>query len=315
MEEIPAIMEERGMFFYAIRDCPSHCNWLWALPKDERAAWHKQYHSFDGKICRVCIKLQDQKCNGNWRQLPVEKIKYRLHSGDGAIVYEFSLPEIVQGGKIPPDYYPILYAANNGILVINLEGQPKTFVSFLRQLATDRMVIAEDGFSRISLDIVIIAIGNKDPEDWCKSDPALRSRIHPVQVLPPLDWRAEKRMIAKLGAARKSTSHLGPHLEDLYAKLIVATRMSFDGSIGFPPIVDVNAGEEILDEHTWRMASYSCQEVKSKSEADLDGRFGVFPRLSVIIHDLCLNQGECVTLEDVLRTVRTEIENSGPLIH
>ncbi len=318
---------------YAIKDCPVHESPLHLIPQTKRSDFRETYGvNIIGDICPYCRIRLDQEYNGDFMQMPVERIfiseaartgvgTYAPHDPTTAdiadLVGSVDLSKVAEyGDEGDPrawSWSGAVYAASRGMLeMIEILKVKREFLYLLLTLTQEKNVKVSR-FPLIYLDETIVAHTNlaefrKFLQE--KENEALLDRMVIVQVPYTLRYHDEARIYRKLISSTPTFQevHLDPHALNVAAVFAVLTRLypSEREDLDFPKKVRLYAGEDV--------EGISQTEVdRVKAEHPEEGLEGVSPRFVVnaLAGAISRSEKKSLTSMDVLLALKDTIESDA----
>src|SRR5689334_4724116 len=286
---------------YAIHGCPVHESPLHLVPHTLRAQF-RQTHGVEigGELCPHCAQRLAGELNGDFMQMPVERIflseagragvgTYAPHDPSTAdiadLVGSVDLSKVSQyGDEGDPrawSWSGAVFAASRGMLeMIEILKVKREFLYLLLTLTQEKNVKVSR-FPLIHLDETIIAHTNL--AEFRKflqeaENEALLDRMVILQVPYTLSYKEEARIYRKLTSSTQAFRdvHMDPHALHVAAAFAVLTRMQ--------------EGDDHEAENVKKSRLYAGEEVEGSSQSEVDkvrarfpdeGLAGVSPRFVI----------------------------------
>jgi serine protein kinase len=319
---------------YGIQGCPVHESPLHLIPHTLRSSFRETYGvEISGEICPHCrVRLENQH-NGDFMQMPVERIfiseagrigigTYAPHDPTTAdladLVGSVDLSKVAEyGDEGDPrawSWSGAVYAASRGMLeMIEILKVKREFLYLLLTLTQEKNVKVSR-FPLIYLDETILAHTNL--AEFRKflqesENEALLDRMVIIQVPYTLNYKDEARIYKKLissAAPAFREVHLDPHV--LHAAAVFAT------------LTRLHESEEKESELTKKVRIYADEEVEGVNRAEADrirhkmpdeGLAGVSPRfvINALSNAIIQSNVKSLTTMDVLLALKDAIENDA----
>jgi serine protein kinase len=319
---------------YGIRGCPVHESPLHLVPHSLRATFRETYGvDIAGEICPYCRNRLEQQFQGDFMQMPVERIfiseaarsgigTYAPHDPNTAdladLVGSVDLSKVAEhGDEGDPrawSWSGAVYAASRGMLeMIEILKVKREFLYLLLTL-TQEQNVKVSRFPLIYLDETIIAHTNL--AEFRKflqesENEALLDRMVIIQVPYALNYKDEARIYKKLissAAPAFREVHLDPHV--------------LHGAAVFAALTRLHEGEEKEAELCNKVRIYADEEVEGVNRSDAErikhrmpdeGLGGVSPRFVVnaLSNAIIQSSVKSLTTMDVLLALKDAIENDA----
>ncbi len=319
---------------YGIQGCPLHESPLHLIPHTLRAEFRKTYGvDIQGEVCPQCRMRLEQQFNGDFLQMPTERIfiseagrsgvgTYAPHDPTTAdladLVGSVDLSKVAEfGDEGDPrawSWSGAVYAASRGMLeMIEILKVKREFLYLLLTLTQEKNVKVSR-FPLIYLDETIIAHTNL--AEFRKflqesENEALLDRMVIIQVPYTLNFKDEARIYNKLISSAASAFrevHLDPHVLNVAAVFAILTRL--------------HESEEKDQELTKKIRIFSGEDVEGMSRTDAErvrqampdeGLSGVSPRFVINALSNAIIQSDChsLTTMDILLALKDSIENDA----
>src|SRR5712671_2914706 len=316
---------------YAIHGCPVHESPLHLVPHTLRGQV-RQTHGVDisGELCPHCVTRLAHEYNGDFMQMPVERIflseagrmgvgTYAPHDPTTAdiadLVGSVDLSKVSEiGDEGDPrawSWSGAVFAASRGMLeMIEILKVKREFLYLLLTLTQEKNVKVSR-FPLIHLDETIIAHTNlaefrkflQEPENE-----ALLDRMVIIQVPYTLSYKEEARIYSKLTSSTQAFRdvHMDPHALHIAAAFAVLTRMQ--------------EGDDHEAENVKKSRLYAGEEVEGMAQSELDkirarfpeeGLAGVSPRfvINALSNAIIQSRAKSLTAMDVLIALKDAIES------
>src|SRR3954466_5845367 len=316
---------------YAIHGCPVHESPLHLVPHTLRGQM-RQTHGVDirGELCPHCVSRLAHEYNGDFMQMPVERIflseagrmgvgTYAPHDPTTAdiadLVGSVDLSKVSEiGDEGDPrawSWSGAVFAASRGMLeMIEILKVKREFLYLLLTLTQEKNVKVSR-FPLIYLDETILAHTNL--AEFRKflqeaENEALLDRMVIIQVPYTLSYREEARIYKKLTSSTQTFRevHLDPHALHVAAVFAVLTRMQ-DAEGGEGESIKkarLYAGEDVEG-----MAQSEIAKIRARSPEE--GLSGVSPRFVVnaLSNAIIQSEAKSLTTMDVLIALKDAIES------
>jgi serine protein kinase len=316
---------------YAIHGCPVHESPLHLVPHTLRGQV-RQTHGIDirGELCPHCVSRLAHEYNGDFMQMPVERIflseagrmgvgTYAPHDPTTAdiadLVGSVDLSKVSEiGDEGDPrawSWSGAVFAASRGMLeMIEILKVKREFLYLLLTLTQEKNVKVSR-FPLIHLDETIIAHTNlaefrkflQEPENE-----ALLDRMVIIQVPYTLSYKEEARIYRKLTSSTQAFRevHLDPHALHVAAAFAVLTRMQ--------------EGDDHEAENVKKTRLYAGEDVEGMAQSEIEkirarapeeGLAGVSPRfvINALSNAIIQSQAKSLTTMDVLIALKDAIES------
>lgn len=319
---------------YGIQGCPVHESPLHLIPHTLRSSFRETYGvDINGEVCPHCRVRLENEHNGDFMQMPVERIfiseagrigigTYAPHDPTTAdladLVGSVDLSKVAEyGDEGDPrawSWSGAVYAASRGMLeMIEILKVKREFLYLLLTLTQEKNVKVSR-FPLIYLDETILAHTNL--AEFRKflqesENEALLDRMVIIQVPYTLNYKDEARIYKKLissAAPAFREVHLDPHV--LHAAAVFAT------------LTRLHEGEEKETELTRKVRIYADEEVEGVNRAEAErikqkmpdeGLAGVSPRfvINALSNAIIQSNTKSLTTMDVLLALKDAIENDA----
>ncbi len=319
---------------YGIRDCPVHESPLHLIPHTLRPNFRETYGvDISGEICPFCRMRLEQQHNGDFLQMPVERIfiseagrsgigTYAPHDPTTAdladLVGSVDLSKVAEyGDEGDPrawSWSGAVYAASRGMLeMIEILKVKREFLYLLLTLTQEKNVKVSR-FPLIYLDETILAHTNL--AEFRKflqesENEALLDRMVIIQVPYTLNYVDEARIYRKLissAAPAFREVHLDPHV--LHAAAVFAT------------LTRLHEADEKDQDMARKVRIYAHEDVEGINRADADrtrqklpeeGLGGVSPRFVINALSSAIIQSNMRSLStmDVLLALKDAIDSDA----
>ena len=323
---------------YGIAGCPLHESPLHLVPQGMRSDFRDSYGvELHGELCPHCHARLDEQYQGDFLQMPVERIvlseagrcgigTYAPHDPTTAdladLVGSVDLSKVAQyGDEGDPrawSWSGAVYAASRGMLeMIEILKVKREFLYLLLTLTQEKNVKVSR-FPLIYLDETIIAHTNlaefrKFVQE--SENEALLDRMVIVQVPYTLDYREEARIYRKLilSAPAFRAVHLDPHALHAAAVFAILSRLQ-DGDEKEAELVQrlrIHAGEDVEDLNQAEVRRLRERE-RDRSSQD-EALSGVSPRfvINALSHAIIAAERNSLSTMDVLLALKDSIENDA----
>ncbi len=316
---------------YAIHGCPVHESPLHLVPHTLRGQF-RQTHGVDitGELCPYCMSRLSSEFNGDFMQMPVERIflseaarigvgTYAPHDPTTAdiadLVGSVDLSKVSQyGDEGDPrawSWSGAVFSASRGMLeMIEILKVKREFLYLLLTLTQEKNVKVSR-FPLIHLDETIIAHTNL--AEFRKflqeaENEALLDRMVIIQVPYTLSYKEEARIYRKLTSSTQAFRevHLDPHALHVAAAFAVLTRLSEEGADTGDNVKKARlyAGEDVEG-----IAPGEVEKIRARNPEE--GLSGVSPRfvINALSSAIIQSQAKSLTTMDVLLALKDGIES------
>ena len=316
---------------YAIHGCPVHESPMHLVPHSLRPQFRESYGvEIMGELCPFCVSRLSHEFNGDFMQMPVERIftseagrvgvgTYAPHDPTTAdiadLVGSVDLSKVSQyGDEGDPrawSWSGAGFAASRGMLeMIEILKVKREFLYLLLTLTQEKNVKVSR-FPLIYLDETIIAHTNL--AEFRKflqeaENEALLDRMVIIQVPYTLNYKEEARIYRKLCSATQAfrAVHLDPHALHVAAVFAVLSRLA--------------EGEDREAENVKKVRLYAGEDVEGVSASEVDkirakspeeGLSGVSPRfvINALSNAIIQSHVKSLTTMDVLLALKDAIES------
>jgi len=316
---------------YGIHGCPVHESALHLVPHTLRGQFRASYGvDIQGELCPHCVSRLQHDFNGDFMQMPVERIfiteagrvgvgTYAPHDPTTAdiadLVGSVDLSKVSEfGDEGDPrawSWSGAVFAASRGMLeMIEILKVKREFLYLLLTLTQEKNVKVSR-FPLIHLDETILAHTNL--AEFRKflqeaENEALLDRMVIIQVPYTLSFREEARIYKKLTSSTQAFRevHLDPHALHTAAVFSVLTRLS--------------EGEAAENEHTKKVRVYAGEDVEGVAQSEVEkiraknpeeGLAGVSPRfvINALSNAIIQSSAKSLTTMDVLIALKDSIES------
>jgi serine protein kinase len=316
---------------YGIQGCPVHESPLHLVPHTLRGQFRSSYGvDIQGELCPYCVARLQQEFNGDFMQMPVQRIfiseagrvgvgTYAPHDPTTAdiadLVGSVDLSKVSQyGDEGDPrawSWSGAVFAASRGMLeMIEILKVKREFLYLLLTLTQEKNVKVSR-FPLIHLDETILAHTNL--AEFRKflqeaENEALLDRMVIIQVPYTLSYKEEARIYKKLTSSTQAFRevHLDPHALHTAAVFSVLTRLA--------------EGEEREAEHSKKVRLYAGEDVEGVAQSEVEkiraknpeeGLAGVSPRfvINALSNAIIQSSAKSLTTMDVLIALKDAIES------
>ncbi len=316
---------------YGIHGCPVHESPLHLVPHTMRGQFRATYGvDINGELCPYCAHRLQQEFNGDFMQMPVQRIfiseagrigvgTYAPHDPTTAdiadLVGSVDLSKVSEyGDEGDPrawSWSGAVFAASRGVLeMIEILKVKREFLYLLLTLTQEKNVKVSR-FPLIHLDETIIAHTNL--AEFRKflqeaENEALLDRMVIIQVPYTLNYRDEARIYRKLCSSTQAFRevHLDPHALHVAAVFAVFTRLQ--------------EGDEREAENAKKLRLYAGEDVEGVAASEVEkirarnpeeGLSGVSPRfvINALSNAIIQSQAKSLTTMDVLIALKDAIES------
>src|SRR5215212_491671 len=318
---------------YAIKDCPVHESPLHLVPHTLRAQF-RQAHGVEitGELCPHCVQRLGSELNGDFMQMPVERIflseaarmgvgTYAPHDPSTAdiadLVGSVDLSKVSEiGDEGDPrawSWSGAVFAASRGMLeMIEILKVKREFLYLLLTLTQEKNVKVSR-FPLIYLDETILAHTNlaefhKFLQE--KENEALLDRMVIIKVPYALSYKDESRIYQKLvsGAPAFRHVHLDPHVLNLASVFSILTRLAKPEREGLDTAKKLRlyAGEAVE-------GIPETEAARLRGEVPDEGMTGVSPRfiINAISNAITRGNTHSLTSMELLLAVKDSIESDA----
>ncbi|HVL34248.1 MAG TPA: serine protein kinase [Burkholderiales bacterium] len=316
---------------YGIQGCPVHESPLHLVPHTLRGQFRAGYGvDIQGELCPFCASRLQRELNGDFMQMPVQRIfiseanrvgvgTYAPHDPTTAdiadLVGSVDLSKVSEyGDEGDPrawSWSGAVFAASRGMLeMIEILKVKREFLYLLLTLTQEKNVKVSR-FPLIHLDETIVAHTNL--AEFRKflqeaENEALLDRMVIIQVPYTLSYKEEARIYKKLTSSTQAFRevHLDPHALHVAAVFSVLTRLQ--------------EGDERDTEHAKKVRLYAGEDVEGVAPSEVDkirakspeeGLAGVSPRfvINALSNAIIQSQAKSLTSMDVLIALKDAIES------
>src|SRR6267142_2779046 len=316
---------------YGIHGCPVHESPLHLIPHTLRPQFRQTYGvEITGELCPYCVSRLQQEFNGDFMQMPVERLfvseaarmdvgTYAPHDPTTAdiadLVGSVDLSKVSEfGDEGDPrawSWSGAGFAATRGLLeMIEILKVKREFLYLLLTLTQEKNVKVSR-FPLIHLDETIVAHTNfaefrkflQEPENE-----ALLDRMVIIQVPYTLDYKEEARIYRKLCSSTQAFRevHLDPHALHVASVFSVLSRLGEAEERDADNVKKVRlyAGEDVEG-----VAPGDAAKMKAKNPDE--GLAGVSPRfvINALSNAIIQSQAKSLTTMDVLIALKDAIES------
>jgi len=316
---------------YGIHGCPVHESPLHLVPHTMRGQFRATYGvDINGELCPYCAHRLQQEFNGDFMQVPVQRVfiseagrvgvgTYAPHDPTTAdiadLVGSVDLSKVSEyGDEGDPrawSWSGAVFAASRGLLeMIEILKVKREFLYLLLTLTQEKNVKVSR-FPLIHLDETILAHTNlaefrkflQEPENE-----ALLDRMVIVQVPYTLSYKEEARIYRKLVSSTQAFRevHLDPHALHVAAVFSVLSRLT--------------EGDERETDTQKKVRLYAGEDVEGVSQSEVEkmrmrnpdeGLAGVSPRfvINALSSAIIQSQARSLTTMDVLIALKDAIES------
>jgi len=318
---------------YGIKGCPVHESPLHLIPHTLRAEFRETYDvEITGEVCPYCRAHLDHELEGNFMEMPVERIfiseasrvgvgTYAPHDPTTADIADMigsvDLSKVAEfGDEGDPrawSWSGAVYAASRGMLeMIEILKVKREFLYLLLTLTQEKN-IKVSRFPLIYLDETILAHTNL--AEFRKflqetENEALLDRMVIVQVPYTLSYKQEARIYRKLISAASTFRevHLDPHTLKVAAVFAVLSRLQKSEREG------LDATKKVMlyaDEDIEGFAPSEMERIQS--ETPDEGLAGVSPRFVVnaLSNAITHSSVNSLTSMEVLLALKDDIESDA----
>ena len=316
---------------YGIHGCPVHESPLHLIPHTLRPQFRQTYGvEITGELCPYCVSRLQQEFNGDFMQMPVERLfvseaarmgvgTYAPHDPTTAdiadLVGSVDLSKVSEfGDEGDPrawSWSGAVFAASRGLLeMIEILKVKREFLYLLLTLTQEKNVKVSR-FPLIHMDETIVAHTNfaefrkflQEPENE-----ALLDRMVIIQVPYTLDYKEEARIYRKLCSSTQAFRevHLDPHALHVASVFAVLSRLGETEERDADNVKKVRlfAGEDVEG-----VAPGDAAKMKAKNPDE--GLAGVSPRfvINALSNAIIQSQAKSLTTMDVLIALKDAIES------
>jgi len=318
---------------YGIHGCPVHESALHLVPHTLRGQFRASYGvDIQGELCPHCVSRLQHDFNGDFMQMPVERIfiteagrvgvgTYAPHDPTTAdiadLVGSVDLSKVSEfGDEGDPrawSWSGAVFAASRGMLeMIEILKVKREFLYLLLTLTQEKNVKVSR-FPLIYLDETILAHTNlaefrkflQEPENE-----ALLDRMVIIQVPYTLSYKEEARIYKKLTSSTQAFRevHLDPHALHVAAVFAILSRLQDgqDKAPGLSARARLYAGEEIEGVSRGELE-------KMRANAPDEGLSGVSPRfvINALSNAIIQSSTKSLTSMQVLIALKDAIESDA----
>src|SRR6188508_2750770 len=318
---------------YGIHGCPVHESPLHLIPHTMRGQFRATYGvEITGELCPHCVSRLQHEFNGDFLQVPVQRIfiseagrigvgTYAPHDPSTAdiadLVGSVDLSKVAhfgdEGDPRAWSWSGAVYAASRGVLeMIEILKVKREFLYLLLTLTQEKNVKVSR-FPLIHLDETILAHTNLAEFNKFlqeKENEALLDRMVIVKVPYTLSFRDEARIYRKLVSSAPAFRkvHFDPHVVDLAAVFSILTRLQKPQREGLDLTkkLKLYANEDV--------EGFSASDVpRIRAESTDEGLTGVSPRfvINAISNAITRNDMASLTSMDMLLALKDAIENDA----
>jgi serine protein kinase len=316
---------------YGIHGCPVHESPLHLVPHTLRGQFRGSYGvDIQGELCPYCVSRLQHDFNGDFMQMPVQRIfiseagrvgvgTYAPHDPTTAdiadLVGSVDLSKVSQfGDEGDPrawSWSGAVFAASRGMLeMIEILKVKREFLYLLLTLTQEKNVKVSR-FPLIHLDETILAHTNL--AEFRKflqeaENEALLDRMVIIQVPYTLSYKEEARIYKKLTSSTQAFRevHLDPHALHTAAVFSVLTRLQ--------------EGDEKETEHSKKVRLYAGEDVEGVQQSEVEkiraknpeeGLAGVSPRfvINALSNAIIQSSAKSLTTMDVLIALKDAIDS------
>src|ERR687896_763118 len=316
---------------YGIHGCPVHESPLHLVPHTLRGQFRASYGvDIQGELCPYCVTRLQQEFNGDFMQMPVQRIfiseagrvgvgTYAPHDPTTAdiadLVGSVDLSKVSEfGDEGDPrawSWSGAVFAASRGLLeMIEILKVKREFLYLLLTLTQEKNVKVSR-FPLIHLDETVLAhINLAEFHRFLqeRENEALLDRMVIVKVPYTLSYKDEARIYTKLisAAPHFRETHLDPHALHVAAVYAVLTRL--------------NEGDERETDSLKKVRLYAGEDVEGVAQSEVEkiraknpeeGLAGVSPRfvINALSNAIIQSSARSLTTMDVLIALKDAIES------
>ncbi|HWM43586.1 MAG TPA: serine protein kinase [Burkholderiales bacterium] len=314
---------------YGIHGCPVHESPLHLVPHTLRGQFRASYGvDIQGELCPYCASRLQHEFNGDFMQMPVQRIfiseagrvgvgTYAPHDPTTAdiadLVGSVDLSKVSEfGDEGDPrawSWSGAVFAASRGMLeMIEILKVKREFLYLLLTLTQEKNVKVSR-FPLIHLDETIIAHTNL--AEFRKflqeaENEALLDRMVIIQVPYTLSYKEEARIYKKLTSSTQAFRevHLDPHALHVAAVFAVLTRLQEGEETEHSKKVRLYAGEDVEG-----VAQSEVEKIRARSPEE--GLAGVSPRfvINALSNAIIQSSAKSLTTMEVLIAIKDAIES------
>ena len=314
---------------YGIHGCPVHESPLHLVPHTLRGQFRASYGvDIQGELCPYCASRLQHEFNGDFMQMPVQRIfiseagrvgvgTYAPHDPTTAdiadLVGSVDLSKVSEfGDEGDPrawSWSGAVFAASRGMLeMIEILKVKREFLYLLLTLTQEKNVKVSR-FPLIHLDETIIAHTNL--AEFRKflqeaENEALLDRMVIIQVPYTLSYKEEARIYKKLTSSTQAFRevHLDPHALHVAAVFAVLTRLQEGEETEHSKKVRLYAGEDVEG-----VQQSEVEKIRAKSPEE--GLAGVSPRfvINALSNAIIQSSAKSLTTMEVLIAIKDSIES------
>jgi serine protein kinase len=314
---------------YGIHGCPVHESPLHLVPHTLRGQFRASYGvDIQGELCPYCASRLQHEFNGDFMQMPVQRIfiseagrvgvgTYAPHDPTTAdiadLVGSVDLSKVSEfGDEGDPrawSWSGAVFAASRGMLeMIEILKVKREFLYLLLTLTQEKNVKVSR-FPLIHLDETIIAHTNL--AEFRKflqeaENEALLDRMVIIQVPYTLSYKEEARIYKKLTSSTQAFRevHLDPHALHVAAVFAVLTRLQEGEETEHSKKVRLYAGEDVEG-----VQQSEVEKIRARSPEE--GLGGVSPRfvINALSNAIIQSSAKSLTTMEVLIAIKDAIES------
>jgi serine protein kinase len=314
---------------YGIHGCPVHESPLHLVPHTLRGQFRASYGvDIQGELCPYCASRLQHEFNGDFMQMPVQRIfiseagrvgvgTYAPHDPTTAdiadLVGSVDLSKVSEfGDEGDPrawSWSGAVFAASRGMLeMIEILKVKREFLYLLLTLTQEKNVKVSR-FPLIHLDETIIAHTNL--AEFRKflqeaENEALLDRMVIIQVPYTLSYKEEARIYKKLTSSTQAFRevHLDPHALHVAAVFAVLTRLQEGEETEHSKKVRLYAGEDVEG-----VQQSEVEKIRARSPEE--GLGGVSPRfvINALSNAIIQSSAKSLTTMEVLIAMKDAIES------
>jgi serine protein kinase len=314
---------------FGIHGCPVHESPLHLVPHTLRGQFRASYGvDIQGELCPYCASRLQHEFNGDFMQMPVQRIfiseagrvgvgTYAPHDPTTAdiadLVGSVDLSKVSEfGDEGDPrawSWSGAVFAASRGMLeMIEILKVKREFLYLLLTLTQEKNVKVSR-FPLIHLDETIIAHTNL--AEFRKflqeaENEALLDRMVIIQVPYTLSYKEEARIYKKLTSSTQAFRevHLDPHALHVAAVFAVLTRLQEGEETEHSKKVRLYAGEDVEG-----VAQSEVEKIRARSPEE--GLAGVSPRfvINALSNAIIQSSAKSLTTMEVLIAIKDAIES------
>ncbi|MTI66808.1 MAG: PrkA family serine protein kinase [Firmicutes bacterium] len=314
---------------YAIKDCPMREEPLHLIPKHLRKEFEELLGiKIEGELCPVCRYKLDEVYNGEFENVPIERVNFSIRERKGIGVVPPVDPNnqdtsVLVGSvdisklDLYPEDDPRVMSLNGAFNVgnrglVEFIEVFKNEVEYLHTMITatqEKSIPAPGKSAMIYFDGIILAHSNE--AEWKKfkadhTNEAILDRIVKIEVPYCLQLNEEKRIYEKIIKRSKFETHIAPHTLEIASMFAILTRLAPSNKVNPITKLKIYNGEEILE----KGSTAKVDILELKEEAPREGMSGISTRfiMKVLDNTMAESENDCinpiVVLETLIKSVK-----------